>query len=181
METQTEIALLAAGCFWCLEAVFDDLQGVLSVESGYAGGQVANPTYRQVCAGQTGHAEAVRVTFDPSQISYADLLRVFFAIHDPTTLNRQGNDVGPQYRSAIFYLDETQRQTAQSIADEINAARLWPNPLVTEITPYSNFYLAEAYHQEYFAANPLQPYCQAVIAPKVAKFRKQFLSRLKKK
>jgi len=178
---QTQTATLAGGCFWCLEAVFDDLQGVLAVESGYAGGKTVNPSYRQVCNGDTGHAEAARITFNPEEISYADLLRVFFAIHDPTTLNRQGNDVGTQYRSAIFYHDDAQRQTAQSLVAELSAAQLWPNPIVTEITPFSNFYLAEDYHQEYFANNPRQPYCMAVVAPKVAKFRKQFLERLKKK
>ncbi len=181
MSNTTQTAILAGGCFWCLEAVFDDLQGVLSVESGYAGGHVPNPTYEQVCTGRTGHAEAVRITFDPQTITYRDLLNIFFAIHDPTTLNRQGNDVGPQYRSAIFYMDDAQKQTAQEVIAQISAAGLWPNPIVTEVTPFTNFYIAEDYHQEYFARNPYQPYCQAVVAPKVVKFRKQFTDRLKKK
>lgn len=178
MSTQT--AILAGGCFWCLEAVFDDLKGVQSVESGYAGGHVPNPTYKQVCTGSTGHAEVVRVTFDPQVISYRDLLRVFFAIHDPTTLNRQGNDVGTQYRSAIFYLDQEQKRAAEEVIAELTAAQLWPNPIVTEVTPFDAFYMAEDYHQEYFANNPFQPYCMAVVAPKVAKFRKQFVDRLKR-
>lgn len=178
MSTQT--AILAGGCFWCLEAVFDDLKGVQSVESGYSGGHVPNPTYKQVCTGSTGHAEVVRVTFDPQVISYRDLLRVFFAIHDPTTLNRQGNDVGTQYRSAIFYLDEEQKRAAEEVIAELTAAQLWPNPIVTEVTPFDAFYMAEDYHQEYFANNPFQPYCMAVVAPKVAKFRKQFVDRLKR-
>lgn len=179
MATQT--AILAGGCFWCLEAVFDELNGVLSVESGYSGGHVPNPTYKQVCTGETGHAEVVRVTFDPEVLSYRDLLKVFFAIHDPTTLNRQGNDVGTQYRSAIFYLDEEQKRTAEEVIRELTEARLWPNPIVTEVTPFDKFYMAEDYHQEYFAHNPYQPYCMAVVAPKVAKFRKQFVEKLKKK
>lgn len=181
MTNATETAILAGGCFWCLEAVFDDLQGVLTVESGYSGGRVPNPTYQQVCSETTGHAEVVRVTFDPQGITYRDLLRVFFSIHDPTTLNRQGNDVGSSYRSAIFYTDETQKQAAEEIIREIAAARLWPNPIVTEVTRFDAFYMAEDYHQEYFANNPFQPYCLGVVAPKVAKFRKQFTDRLKKK
>jgi peptide-methionine (S)-S-oxide reductase len=177
-ETQT--AVLAGGCFWCLEAVFDDLKGVLSVESGYSGGHVANPTYRQVCSEVTGHAEAVHVTFDSSVISYADLLRVFFAVHDPTTLNRQGNDVGTSYRSAIFYKSDEQKAAAEAAIQEITDAGIWPNPIVTEVTKFEAFYIAEDYHQEYFANNPGQPYCMIVVAPKVAKFRKQFMDRLKK-
>ncbi|MEJ5223295.1 MAG: peptide-methionine (S)-S-oxide reductase MsrA [Anaerolineales bacterium] len=177
----TETAILAGGCFWCLEAVFDDLQGVLAVESGYSGGHVPNPTYQQVCSETTGHAEVVRVTFDPQVITYRDLLNIFFSIHDPTTLNRQGNDVGTSYRSAIFYMDDTQKQTAEEVIREITAARLWPNPIVTEVTKFDAFYMAEDYHQEYFAKNPYQPYCMVVVAPKVAKFRKQFTDRLKKK
>jgi peptide-methionine (S)-S-oxide reductase len=175
-----QIATLAGGCFWCLEAVFDDLTGVESVESGYSGGHVPNPTYKQVCSDTTGHAEAVRITFDPAVITYADLLRVFFAIHDPTTLNRQGNDVGSSYRSAIFYHDEEQKKTAETIILELTDANLWPNPIVTELTKFDAFYIAEDYHQEYFKKNPYQGYCQVVIAPKVAKFRKQFVERLKK-
>ncbi|RIK38750.1 MAG: peptide-methionine (S)-S-oxide reductase [Chloroflexi bacterium] len=175
-----EVATLGGGCFWCLEAVYDELQGVESVESGYAGGHVVNPTYRQVCTGATGHAEVVQVTFDPQVISYEEILRVFFTIHDPTTLNRQGNDVGPQYRSAIFYHSPEQKATAEKVIQELNQAKLWPNPIVTEVAPFTEFYEAEEYHQEYFANNPYQPYCQVIIAPKVAKFRKEYLSRLKK-
>jgi len=178
MSTQT--ATLAGGCFWCLEAVFDDLKGVESVESGYSGGHVPSPTYKQVCGETTGHAEAVRITFDPSAITYADLLRVYFAIHDPTTLNRQGNDVGTSYRSAIFYHDEEQKKTAEAVIKEISDAKFWPNPVVTEVTKFDAFYNAEDYHQEYFKKNPYQGYCQVVIAPKVVKFRKQFMGRLKK-
>jgi peptide-methionine (S)-S-oxide reductase len=173
-------ATLAGGCFWCLEAVFDDLKGVVSVESGYAGGHVANPSYKAVCTGMTGHAEVVQVTFDPSVLEYADLLRVFFSIHDPTTLNRQGGDVGTQYRSAIFTQDEAQRAAAEAVIREISESKLWANPIVTEVTPLDKFYLAEDYHQEYFANNANQPYCRVVIEPKVAKFRKHFVDRLKK-
>ena len=175
-----QIATLAGGCFWCLEAVFDDLKGVESVESGYTGGHMPNPTYKQVCSDTTGHAEAVKITFDASVITYADLLRVFFSIHDPTTLNRQGNDVGTSYRSAIFYHDEGQKKTAEAIIKEITNAGIWPNPIVTEVAKFDAFYMAEDYHQEYFAKNPYQGYCQVIIAPKVAKFRKQFVERLKK-
>jgi peptide-methionine (S)-S-oxide reductase len=180
MNTKTEQATLAGGCFWCLEAVFDDLKGVLAVESGYSGGTLDNPSYQAVCTGATGHAEVVRIEFDPQVISFADLLRVFFSIHDPTTLNRQGADVGTQYRSAIFYHDESQKQAAEEIIRELGTADLWPNPIVTEVSPLVNYYPAEEYHQEYFANNPAQPYCAAVVAPKVAKFRKQYLERLKK-
>ncbi len=180
MGTDKQIATLAGGCFWCLEAVFDQLRGVESVESGYSGGDVPNPRYEDVCSGETGHAEAVRITFDPQVISYPDLLRVFFSIHDPTTVNRQGADVGTQYRSAIFYHDEAQKQAAEEIVRELTAAKLWENPIVTEITPFANFHIAEKYHQEYFANNPWQPYCRVVVAPKVSKFREQFVDRLKK-
>ena len=173
-------ATLAGGCFWCLEAVFDDLKGVVSVESGYAGGHVVNPSYKDVCTGMTGHAEVVQVTFDPSVLDYADLLRVFFIIHDPTTLNRQGGDVGTQYRSVIFTHDEAQRAAAEAVIREISESKLWTNPLVTEVTPLDKFYMAEDYHQEYFANNSNQPYCRVVIEPKVAKFRKHFVERLKK-
>lgn len=176
----TQTTTLAGGCFWCLEAIFDDLQGVLSVESGYSGGQTPNPTYQDVCNGTTGHAEVVRIKFDPALLPFNDLLRVFFSIHDPTSLNRQGADVGTQYRSAIYYHDESQKQVAEEIIAELQAAQLWPNPIVTEVSPLTNYYPAEDYHQEYFANNPNQPYCAAVVAPKVAKFRKQFLERLKK-
>ena len=173
-----EIATLGGGCFWCLEAVYDELQGVIRVESGYMGGTIANPSYNAVCTGMTGHAEVVQVTFDPARISYADILRVFFSIHDPTTRNRQGADVGTQYRSAIFTHSAEQAATARDVMAEISAAGLWPNPIVTEIVPASDFYVAEDYHQEYFARNGGQPYCQVVIAPKVAKFRKQWRDRL---
>jgi peptide-methionine (S)-S-oxide reductase len=175
-----EIATLAGGCFWCMEAVFDDLKGILSVESGYSGGHVANPTYREVCSEATGHAEVVQVTFDPAEIAYKDLLRVFFTVHDPTTLNRQGNDVGTSYRSAIFYHSPEQKAAAEEIIRELTAEKLWSNPIVTEVTPFDKFYIAEDYHQEYFANNANQPYCRAVVAPKVAKFRKQYYDRLKR-
>ena len=175
-----EIATLAGGCFWCLEAVYDGMKGVDAVESGYMGGRAANPTYEQVCGGNTGHAEVVRVTFDPAVVSFKDLLDVFFVIHDPTTLNRQGNDVGTQYRSAIFYHTPQQKAAADEVIARLNSATLWNGPIVTEVTPASDFYPAEGYHQEYFARNPRQPYCQAVVAPKVAKFRKHFLDKLKK-
>jgi peptide-methionine (S)-S-oxide reductase len=180
MSQAQEIATLAGGCFWCLEAVFDDLRGVARVESGYAGGRVAAPTYEQVCSGTTGHAEVVQITFDPQTISYRELLEVFFHIHDPTTLNRQGGDIGTQYRSAIFYHTPEQRETAEQVIAEIGASGLWDAPIVTEVAPLAEFYAAEAYHQEYFARNPQQAYCRAVIEPKVSKFRKQYLERLKK-
>lgn len=175
-----EVATLAGGCFWCLEAVFDQLEGVLDVVSGYAGGHVPDPTYKHVCTGETGHAEVVQITFDPQVISYRDLLKVFFAIHDPTTLNRQGGDVGTQYRSAIFTHSDEQERTAEDVIAEVNEAGIWDEPIVTEVSPFEAFYPAEEYHQEYFARNPYQPYCQIVIAPKVTKFRKQYLERLKK-
>ncbi len=174
-----ELATLGGGCFWCLEAVFDQLAGVTDVVSGYAGGHVKNPSYKQVCAGTTGHAEVVQVRFDPAQLSYRDLLEVFFSIHDPTTLNRQGNDVGPQYRSVIFYHSPEQERIARELIAELNAAKHWAQPIVTELSPISVFYPAEDYHQEYFAQNAGQPYCQFVVAPKVAKFRKQYADRLK--
>lgn len=166
-----EVATLAGGCFWCLEAIFELARGVESVESGYTGGHLANPTYRQVCTGTTGHAEAVRITFDPAVISYRDLLELFFEIHDPTTLNRQGADVGPQYRSAIFYHSPEQRATAESVIDELQAARYPDRPIVTEVEPAGEFYLAEPEHREYYRRNPDVPYCQVVIAPKLAKLR----------
>ena len=177
---RTEIATLAGGGFWCLEAVFDDLEGVEDVVSGYSGGSVPNPTYKHVCTGDTGHAEVVQVTFNPDVISYRDLLRVFFTIHDPTTLNRQGADAGTQYRSAIFTHNETQEKVAEEVIAELNDAGLWDDPIVTEVVPIEAFYAAEEYHQEYFRRNPNQGYCRMVIAPKVAKFRKQYLERLKK-
>lgn len=175
-----EVATLAGGCFWCLEAVYVELRGVEKVVSGYAGGHVKNPTYREVCNGTTGHAEVVQITFDPAVVSFRDLLRIFFTIHDPTTLNRQGNDVGTQYRSAIFYHDETQKQVAVEVIDELTLQRVWPNPIVTEVVPLEKFYPAEAYHQDYFANNAMQPYCQVIVAPKVAKFRKQYFQQLKR-
>jgi peptide-methionine (S)-S-oxide reductase len=179
MTTKTQTATLAGGCFWCLEAVFDDLKGVISVESGYTGGHIPNPSYKMVCSGETGHAEAVQVTFNPTVISYKELLTIFFTIHDPTTLNRQGNDVGTQYRSAIFYQDEDQRQTAQQVIKEITELGIWDKPIVTEVAPFEKFYIAEDYHQEYYANNPNQGYCRVVIKPKVAKFRKRYQAMLK--
>ena len=178
-QDEKRVATLGGGCFWCLEAVFDELQGVEQVVSGYAGGHMPNPTYQQVCTGTTGHAEVVQVTFDPQVISYRELLHVFFAVHDPTTPNRQGADVGPQYRSIILYHDEEQKQVAEEVIAELEAARVWPNPIVTEVVPFQAFYPAEAYHQQYFKRNPWQPYCQVVIAPKLVKFRKAFGARLK--
>jgi peptide-methionine (S)-S-oxide reductase len=180
MNTNLQTATLAGGCFWCLEAVYDEIKGVHSVESGYAGGHMDNPTYREVCSGTTGHAEVVQVHFDPSVVSYRDLLNVFFAIHDPTTLNRQGADVGTQYRSAIFYHDEEQKTIAEGLIQELNAQQIWDRPIVTQVEKLDKFYMAEDYHQEYFARNPYQPYCMAVVAPKVSKFRKHFLELLKK-
>lgn len=175
----TETTTLAGGCFWCLEAVYDELKGVTDVVSGYSGGHVPNPTYEQVCGKMTGHAEVVQVTFDPEVITFRDILDVFFTIHDPTTLNRQGNDVGPQYRSAIFTHSPEQEATARQAIAEVTEAGLWNDPIVTEVTPFDVFYPAEDYHQEYFANNPGQGYCRVIIAPKVAKFRKQYLEKLK--
>jgi len=180
MTNQTEVATLAGGCFWCLEAVYDELKGVVSVESGYAGGEMSNPTYKQVCTGNTGHAEVVQVTFDPQVISFKDILNVFFVVHDPTTLNRQGNDAGTQYRSAIFYHTPEQKATAAEVIRELTDQHVWNHPIVTEVTAFDKFYVAEDYHQEYYANNPYQPYCMMVVAPKVTKFRKHFLDRLKK-
>jgi peptide-methionine (S)-S-oxide reductase len=175
-----QVATLAGGCFWCLEAVYDDLKGVEDVVSGYSGGSAQNPSYEQVSTGRTRHAETVQVTFDPAVISYEDILHIFFSIHNPTTLNRQGADVGTQYRSAIFYHNDEQKATAERVMQEIEDAGVWDAPLVTELKPYEAFYKAEEYHQEYFRKNPYQPYCQVVIAPKVSKFRKQYYERLKK-
>jgi peptide-methionine (S)-S-oxide reductase len=175
----TEVATLGGGCFWCLEAVYDELSGVTDVVSGYMGGHVDNPSYREVCNGTTGHAEVVQVTFDPDVVTFADILRVFFTIHDPTTLNRQGADVGTQYRSAIFYHSPAQQSTANEIIAEVNAAGLYRNRIVTEVTPTVTFYAAEDYHQEYFQRNPDAGYCRVVIEPKVAKFRKHYMERLK--
>jgi peptide-methionine (S)-S-oxide reductase len=175
-----ETATLGGGCFWCLEAVFKDLRGVARVVSGYAGGHVANPTYKAVCGGRTGHAEVVQVTFDPAQLDYADLLRVFFAIHDPTTKDRQGNDVGTQYRSIILTQSDEQAATARAVLQEIADAKIWPGKLVTEIVPLTVFYEAEPEHHDYFARNPYSGYCQVVVAPKVVKFRKQFADKLRR-
>ncbi len=169
-----ETITLGGGCFWCLEAVFDEMRGVTDVLSGYAGGHVANPTYRAVCAETTGHAEVVQVRFNPEIISLKELLSVFFTIHDPTTLNRQGADVGTQYRSAIYYNSEAQRETAVTLINELNEASIWHNPIVTEIAPIDTFYVAEDYHQNYYVNNPDQGYCRVVVAPKVAKFRQKF-------
>jgi len=187
MESQTtpqpqsrETATLAGGCFWCLEAIYDELKGVEDVVSGYSGGTVPNPSYEMVCSGRTGHAEVVQVTFDPKAISFKEILQVFFTIHDPTTLNRQGPDVGTQYRSAIFYHTPEQKAVAGQVTKDFEAAHIWNAPIVTELKPFERFYPAEAYHQEYFERNPNQPYCRIVISPKVAKFRKQFLDRLRK-
>ncbi len=174
-----EQATLGGGCFWCLEAVFEQLRGVEKVESGYAGGRVADPTSHQVCTGATGHAEVVQVTFDPAVLSFREVLEVFFATHDPTTLNRQGADVGTQYRSAIFYHSPRQREVAGQFIGELNAAKVWDAPIVTEVVPFEHFYPAEDYHQGYFRTNPAQGYCRAVISPKVAKFRQHFAGKLK--
>ncbi len=180
MNKSYEIATLGGGCFWCLEAIFNELRGVEKVVSGYSGGSVPNPTYREVCSGTTGHAEAVQITFDPQIISFRELLQVFFTIHDPTTLNRQGADVGTQYRSVIFYHTPEQKSIAQEVIAELEKAKVWDAPIVTALTPFEAFYPAEEYHQEYFEHNPEQPYCRIVIEPKVAKFRKQFIAKLKK-
>ena len=177
---QTEKATLGGGCFWCLEAVFDDLKGVVSVESGYMGGQTLNPTYEAVCNGRTGHAEVVQITYDPAQVTFKEILEVFFVIHDPTTLNRQGNDSGTQYRSGVFYHSPQQKAEAEAVIKQLSDGKLWRDPIVTEVTAASVFYMAENYHQEYFANNPGAGYCQFVVAPKVAKFRKHFLAKLKK-
>lgn len=179
-QHERALATLGGGCFWCLEAVYLELEGVDHVVSGYCGGTPPNPTYYQVCEGETGHAEVVQLTFDPNVISYKEILQVFFTIHDPTTLNRQGADVGTQYRSAIFYHNPEQRQIAEDTIQELTTARLWESRIVTEVTPLDVFYPAEDHHQEYFWRNPYQPYCQYVIVPKVAKFRKHFLEKLKK-
>ena len=175
----TQTAVLGGGCFWCVEAAFNQLQGVQSVVSGYMGGRVPNPSYEQVCSGKTGHVEVAEITFDPAVISYEDLLEVFFTVHDPTTLNRQGNDVGEQYRSVIFYRDEEQHKTAQKVIDELTKEQAFADPIVTTVEPASTFYPAEQYHQNYLANNPYQPYCIAVVSPKVKKIREKFATRLK--
>jgi peptide-methionine (S)-S-oxide reductase len=174
-----ETATLAGGCFWCLEAVYDELKGVTDVVSGYTGGRVPNPSYEAVCSGSTGHAEVVQLTFDPNVVSYEDLLHVFFTIHDPTTLNRQGADAGTQYRSAIYFHSPEQKATAEKVIAEITAEKLWNNPIVTEVAPIEKFYAAEDYHQEYFVKHPYAGYCQVVIAPKVSKFRQKYFQQLK--
>lgn len=175
-----EVATLAGGCFWCLEAVYNDLRGVEKVVSGYSGGRVANPTYEEVCRGTTGHAEVVQITFDPQVLSFKELLEVFFTIHDPTTLNRQGADVGTQYRSAIYYHSPEQKEVADKVIADITAKKIWGDPIVTEVTKLDVFYPAEEYHQRYYERNPNQGYCRMVIEPKVIKFRRQFMSKLKK-
>ncbi len=180
MDDRNQVAVLGGGCFWCLEAVYDDLQGVVSVESGYAGGSLPNPSYEQVCSGRTGHAEVVRVSFDPGVINYRQILEVFFTIHDPTTLNRQGADVGTQYRSVIFTLNEEQAEIASQVMNEIENAQIWEGPLVTQVEALDEFFMAEDYHQEYFRKNPFSGYCRAVVAPKVTKFRKKYSHLLKK-
>jgi len=176
---KTETAILGGGCFWCVEAAIQQLEGVHSVRSGYMGGQLANPTYQQVCGGRTGHVEVAEVTFDPDVISYSDLLHVFFTLHDPTTLNRQGNDVGEQYRSVIFYRDEEQKKAAEAVIAELTREKAFDKPIVTAIEPASTFWVAEDYHQDYFANNPYQPYCLAVVSPKVKKIREKYATRLK--
>lgn len=175
-----ELTTLGGGCFWCTEAVFNELRGVEKVESGYSGGTVPDPSYQQVCTGSTGHAEVIQITFDPSVISYREILGIFFTAHDPTTLNRQGADVGTQYRSMIFYHSEEQKMTAQQVIKEIEASRIWEKPIVTKVEPLTAFYKAEDYHQEYFKNNQYQPYCQMVIAPKVGKMRQHYRERLRK-
>lgn len=181
MENQNlETATLAGGCFWCVEPIYDDLKGVEDVFSGYSGGHTENPTYQQVCSETTGHAEAIQVKFNPDEISFKEILQIFFSVHDPTTLNRQGNDVGTSYRSAIFYHSDEQKQIAEEVIEEVTEEGIYDNPIVTQVAPLDKFYIAENYHQEYFANNPNQPYCAAVVAPKVAKFRKKFVDRLKK-
>jgi peptide-methionine (S)-S-oxide reductase len=178
---RSETATLAGGCFWCLEAVYQEMEGVLQVESGYAGGPIPNPTYEEVCSGSTGHAEAVQVRFDPDVTSYRDILEVFFAIHDPTTPDRQGNDIGTQYRSAIFWHDEQQRATAEKLIRELDSEKIWPSPIVTELLPAGDFYRAEQYHQNYFQDHRLQPYCAFTVAPKIRKFREKFATKVRER
>ncbi len=180
MEQKLETVTLGAGCFWCVEAIYQRLEGVEKVESGYSGGTVKNPTYEQVCTGRTGHAEVIQVTFDPKKISFKELLGVFFKTHDPTTLNKQGADAGTQYRSAIFYHSEEQKYIAEEVKKETDAAKIWDDPIVTEISPFKGFYKAEEYHQDYYNQNSYQPYCMMVINPKLSKFKKEFSSKLKK-
>ena len=174
-----EVATLGGGCFWCIEAVFDNIRGGVNVESGYAGGELASPTYEQVCTGTTGHVEVVQVTFDPGNISFKEILEIFFTAHDPTTLNRQGADVGNQYRSVIFYHNEKQKEIAEQVIDELNAAKVWDNPIVTQVEHFKRFYQAEEYHRKYFGHHPEAAYCRVVIAPKIAKLRKKYREKLK--
>jgi len=177
---RSEAAVLGGGCFWCLEAVYQQMEGVLAVESGYMGGRRPNPTYQQVCSGATGHVEVVRVTFDPDVTSFREILDVFFAVHDPTTLDRQGNDIGTQYRSVIFYTSREQQETTEQMIGELDGEHIWRDPIVTEVRPAAEFYRAEDYHQNYFRSNPDQPYCAFVVAPKAQKFRDKFRHKLKK-
>lgn len=181
MSGRTEVAVLAGGCFWCMEALFLELRGIISVESGFSGGRVQNPTYAQVCTGTTGHAEAVRITYNPEEISYKQILRVFFTMHDPTTPNRQGADRGTQYRSMIFYSGAGQKKAAEEVKMEFETAGIWGRPIVTEVAPLGEFYKAESYHRDYYRNNPLQPYCMLVIRPKVAKLRKQYADMLRRR
>ena len=179
-STGAEVATLAGGCFWCLEAIFREVDGVEEAVSGYTGGATVDPTYQEVCSNTTGHAEAVQVTFNPGKISYREILQIFFSVHDPTTLNRQGEDVGTQYRSAIFYHNDRQTAIAEALVRELNEAHLWDKPIVTQVVPLGKFYVAEDYHREYFSRHPEQSYCQAVISPKISKFRKQWTERLRR-
>ena len=180
MIKSLDTAVLAGGCFWCMEAIFSQLKGIEKVESGYCGGSVKNPSYKEVCTGKTGHAESIRITFNPAVISYKQILRVFFTLHDPTSLNRQGNDVGSQYRSEIFYVNENQKEAAEQVIKEVTEEKLWDNPIVTVLEPLREFYIAEEYHQDYYKKNPLNPYCFMVIKPKIAKLRKEYLDFLKR-
>ncbi|MDZ7740834.1 MAG: peptide-methionine (S)-S-oxide reductase MsrA [Bacteroidota bacterium] len=175
-----QIAVFGSGCFWCTEAIFDEVKGVKGAEAGYAGGKIPNPTYKEVCSGYTGHAEVVKVTYDPAEISFEELLEIFWKTHDPTSLNRQGADVGTQYRSVIFYVNDAQKKTAERIKKELDASGAWDRPIVTEISPLGKFYIAEDYHQDYFEKNPYEGYCQFVIGPKMEKFRKVFEEKLRK-
>jgi peptide-methionine (S)-S-oxide reductase len=179
-HSKVEVATLGGGCFWCIEAALNEVRGVVNVESGYAGGELASPTYEQVCTGTTGHAEVVQVTFDPRIISFREILEIFFTAHDPTTLNRQGADLGTQYRSVIFYNNAEQKEAAEQTIAELDAAKVWDKPIVTQVEPFKNFYKAEDYHRKYFSRHPEAPYCRIVIAPKIAKLRKKYREKLKK-
>ena len=176
----TEVATLAGGCFWCIEAAFDEIRGVIKVESGYSGGTTTSPTYEQVCSGTTGHAEAVQVTFEPNVVSFQDILHIFFTVHDPTTPNRQGADMGSQYRSVIFYHNEKQKEIAEQVIRELEDQKVWDNPIVTQVVPFKKFYKAENYHNQYFSRNPNAGYCRVVIAPKIAKLREKYREKMKK-